>query len=642
MTDSVGYVAGKQRPNTASASGSAPVVGSISSVEKGGRSTLLRVTLPQPFGSFKVGEYTTGDEPIGHIFTNAYLDLAQAQDSAQAGGSALIDGESSFVEGDYRAEAYGASVVDGSSAILPGLDVSTSSGSLPISGDLAIQSSADGSDAVVSALIDGESVLAQSPSEFAIEAKSSIEAVASLSGQRQSVTAVAEGLSSGVAHITGRREYATSFGKVAWPIGPFGFQNTETPTPDPLRNSAAAGDVEADLRRLFCDLFDENLSHATFDATVLGAAHLGSLDLVRRAVNADGLVLMQGDRESPATRYLYRAWKASDNQGRGLHFLRTYLQVLFPNACEVNQLWQDKALPYPTALYAPKPVFAYWLHQVGEPGLKLDGSWGLGRHIANAEETRKGRMPDTSGMVLTSRIEIALDFSVNVRSVSDLMRIIRSVIPARLLPVFKFNLSAAFRFHTQFYGHLEMQKDVLQRYPWPGRTISNDAARKWRLGADGEPVKLPASFGAFRVGQLSGHKSSWRLKGSRIDGRLSMEKSASAEVRRVETIPPDPAPQYDNPSKPVKLTRTPRLLDGSWALGAVNRIGRFKLDGRHRLRVRKMAQSPRISHFKIIPNRSPSLLAPRSARLSLSGNWKLGGPMNMGFELIVTKVGGHV
>ena len=48
-------------------------------------------------------------------------------------------------------------------------------------------------------------------------------------------------------------------------------------------------------------------------------------------------------------RYLYRAWRAR-NPKRGLHFLRTYLQLLWPDGNSCEQLWQPKHLPYPSGL----------------------------------------------------------------------------------------------------------------------------------------------------------------------------------------------------------------------------------------------------------------------------------------------------
>src|SRR5574343_543015 len=176
------------------------------------------------------------------------------------------------------------------------------------------------------------------------------------------------------------------------------FPNAQLPALTPLQNSIAQSNfpIENDLRNLFIQLFSELLAESAFDANVLGMMHLGSLNLVRKAVNADGLVLLAGDREETATRYLYRAWKSRNCQGRGLHFLRTYLQLLFPNSWFVNQLAQHKSYPYPTKLV---PVSA-----------------------AN------------SNYYWTSRIRVALDYrKVTPESVNAMKPILRSVIPARLV-----------------------------------------------------------------------------------------------------------------------------------------------------------------------------------------------------------------
>ena len=87
------------------------------------------------------------------------------------------------------------------------------------------------------------------------------------------------------------------------------FSNAQLPRLLPLEASFSENDVEADLKHMFLDIFGSTLAADVFDVNVLGAAHLGSFDLVRKAVNTDGLVLLQGDREEAATRYLYRAWK---------------------------------------------------------------------------------------------------------------------------------------------------------------------------------------------------------------------------------------------------------------------------------------------------------------------------------------------
>lgn len=173
------------------------------------------------------------------------------------------------------------------------------------------------------------------------------------------------------------------------------FRNALLPQFLPLEASFAENEVEADLKRLFLTLFGDNLAPASFDANVLGAAHLGSLDLVRKAVNTDGLVLLRGDREESATRYLYRAWKSSDAQGRGLHFLRTYLQMLFPNNSDAYQLYQNVSSEYPTEL----------------------------------------RANGGNGWFLTSRVQILVDAQVVPGNQLDFIyKSIVSILPARFVP----------------------------------------------------------------------------------------------------------------------------------------------------------------------------------------------------------------
>lgn len=182
----------------------------------------------------------------------------------------------------------------------------------------------------------------------------------------------------------------------------FDFPNAQLPQLTPLRQSFTENAVEAELKALFLAVFRDMLATDVFDANALGVPHLGSFDLVRRSVNADGLVLLQGDREEAATRYLYRAWKSGDTQGRGLHFLRTYLQMLYPNQCEVEQLWQEKAAAYPTSLKA---------------------------NLAPA---------DQGDYYLTSRVRVLLYFGAVALEVSRLADILQAVMPARFVPQFLF------------------------------------------------------------------------------------------------------------------------------------------------------------------------------------------------------------
>ncbi|SET44608.1 hypothetical protein SAMN05216326_12741 [Nitrosomonas marina] len=130
----------------------------------------------------------------------------------------------------------------------------------------------------------------------------------------------------------------------------FDFPNAELPQLKPLANSFAVDEVENDLRNLFIDLFELMLAEQAFDENVLGVAHLGSLDLVRRMVNADGLSLLDIEREETATRYLYKAWKSRNKNGRGFYFLETYMQLLLPNQHNIEQMAQLKTAVYPKKL----------------------------------------------------------------------------------------------------------------------------------------------------------------------------------------------------------------------------------------------------------------------------------------------------
>lgn len=116
----------------------------------------------------------------------------------------------------------------------------------------------------------------------------------------------------------------------------------------PLKKSWEWNAFEHDVKEVFIDLFEEYLRKQEREANVYGMPHLGSFELVSRHVERDGLSLLNNEDE-PAMRYLFKAWK-SRNPKRGLHFLRTYLQLLWPDSWEVDQQWQDKNEPYPTAL----------------------------------------------------------------------------------------------------------------------------------------------------------------------------------------------------------------------------------------------------------------------------------------------------
>ena len=64
----------------------------------------------------------------------------------------------------------------------------------------------------------------------------------------------------------------------------------------PLKNSFTQNDVESELNSLFLSIFNDHISGAASDASVLGAMQLGSPDLLKKAIHADGLVLVKEER----------------------------------------------------------------------------------------------------------------------------------------------------------------------------------------------------------------------------------------------------------------------------------------------------------------------------------------------------------
>lgn len=404
--------------------------------------------------------------------------------------------------------------------------------------------------------------------------------------------------------------------------------NAPLPRFTALEHSFAQNEIEADCKRLVADLFQKMLGVQAFDINVLGSAHLGSFDLVRRAVNADGLVLIQGDREEAATRYLYRAWKSSNQQGRGLHFLRTYLQMLFPNACEVEQLWQDKDKPYPLALTAAKSEATPWLYQLGERGLKLDGAWKLGgRRLQN--EAEPTRQINTDNKFLTSRILIQMDFSVDTHAIADLIKIIGAVIPARLFPMFRFWLNLEIRVLPKAAYALSMDKIMAVRYPWRGAALGKNEQALFggglKLGKDCEVAKLPNRFGEFALGRCVGGRSHWRLKRDRVLAQVDNEITGTVHFWRVETLAKNEVRRFVQAPKPHRLIDRVRRLDGSWKLGGAERLGHFKLASPYRLKGQKMRERLAFGTFKLREHQPDIEMPSEGARLRLSTSWQLGG-----------------
>lgn len=349
----------------------------------------------------------------------------------------------------------------------------------------------------------------------------------------------------------------------------FDYPFAETPKLSALQRSHAATKAEEDLKNLFIALFTTYLAGDFYDANVSGAQHLGSFDLVRRSVTSDGLTMPQGDRAEEAARYIYRAWKARDKNGRGMIFLKTYLQVLFPNLCEVAQLWQEKGKPYPTALHST---------------LENDGKF----------------VPDPALHWLTSRIEIALDLTVEARSVLELTDIFRSIVPARLVPQFLFWIRIFASLDIKFDAYeMLVQKDIDIRKPWCGRQVTSRPEAIWKLGKNNNPA------------------AAWKLKNCR------------AQTKSLVLL------EYEAPYGGVVRLDGSRKIDGTWKVSRIGHIGSL------------LEEAVTIDISASMPQQSAEIVTTREliidvdycytpkldGSLKVDGTWKLGGRFHVATDV---------
>lgn len=274
----------------------------------------------------------------------------------------------------------------------------------------------------------------------------------------------------------------------------FDFSNAQPPELEPLQASFEENEIESELKALTLHLWRKHAAAEAFDVNVLGMAHLGSINLVRQAITNDGLALLPNKGPEHRARYLYRAWKARNNQGRGLHFLRTYLQMLFPNISKVEQLWMPVDGTYPDDAISIIPEDEFILPRISDTaGLRLDGSWNVGGMIDTTKQGEDGEWSyDTSGLYLTSRVLITLDFSVDMTGVGNLLQILRTVLPARLVPVFQFSIHVESPVPVAADWSMEVEINCAPVNAYPHlRLVTEDPGMRWKLGKESAPDKAP-------------------------------------------------------------------------------------------------------------------------------------------------------
>ena len=149
------------------------------------------------------------------------------------------------------------------------------------------------------------------------------------------------------------------------------------------------------LSRAVAQVIADELQASLQDLVDYGAPHLGSRTVVERFTKLDGLaVLRRPVTADVLMRVIYANW-ASLASERGLGFLQFVLQMLWPDQWQVVRLW------HPIARANNYPYFL--------------------------SET------ENIGSFLTSRINIRLDEAVDISELSEVVPVLRRLVPANII-----------------------------------------------------------------------------------------------------------------------------------------------------------------------------------------------------------------
>ena len=163
----------------------------------------------------------------------------------------------------------------------------------------------------------------------------------------------------------------------------------------PIDRQHAHDGLERALSRAVAQVMADELQASLQDLVDYGAPHLGSRTVVERFTKLDGLaVLRRPVTADVLMRVIYANW-ASLASERGLGFLQFVLQMLWPDQWQVVRLW------HPIARANNYPYFL--------------------------SET------ENIGSFLTSRINIRLDEAVDISELSEVVPVLRRLVPANII-----------------------------------------------------------------------------------------------------------------------------------------------------------------------------------------------------------------
>jgi len=170
---------------------------------------------------------------------------------------------------------------------------------------------------------------------------------------------------------------------------------------NPLSNSYENNEIEKEFKQIFIALFSK-IEGNYFDASVMANPQLGSLFLAKKMLAYNGLSVLNSSATEDELKYILKMWLGRNSAKRGLELVRSYLQVLYPNSVEINQLMQDINSPYTQNTFYATDL--------------------------NKNDIDK---------YLTSRVEFNLDNANTENIQSYLARVFTDILPARIVPVFK-------------------------------------------------------------------------------------------------------------------------------------------------------------------------------------------------------------
>lgn len=242
--------------------------------------------------------------------------------------------------------------------------------------------------------------------------------------------------------------------------------------------------------------------------------------------------------------------------------------------------------------------------------LLVDGTWRLdGSRVIRPIERLAGVPQLQHWATFFVRINLALARSYDM---ARLRQAVREWAPVSRHPILLEWLEIEAIERTLADYRLLLSKRICAPYVWPGEQLHGCQHRAWTLGRDGEPVRLPAPFGSFRVGERRGAVAGRLLAARRAQGKQAVSKRVSAWAWRRETLPPDSQPVI---TPPARLIDRPRRLDGGWRLSHA----RFGQPFGFRLAHASFRERARFGAFILGEH-----VEMPPARLHLSGAWRLG------------------